>query len=143
MELIFSKAEPADAAALAELINSAYRGESSRQGWTTEADLLDGRRTDPKSIGELIADHTGMILLCKVRQELLGSVHLQQTAEHVQIGMLAVKPAAQGLGIGKQLLAAAEAEAQSHWLAKLPWSKRCRPSNRLSSTVAPSKSSMF
>ena len=35
-----------DAPEIAILVNSAYRGDSSRQGWTTEADLLDGTRTD-------------------------------------------------------------------------------------------------
>ena len=37
-------ASAADAPALVDLINSAYRGESSKAGWTTEADLLGGQR---------------------------------------------------------------------------------------------------
>lgn len=118
LELIFSRAEPADAEQLAALINSAYRGESSRQGWTTEADLLGGRRTDAADILDLIAGAESMILLCRREGDLLGSVHLQKVDQQVQIGMLAVAPAMQGLGIGKRLLAAAEAEAKQAWLVK-------------------------
>ena len=76
-DLIFSIAEIADAEPLTELINSAYRGESSKQGWTTEADLLDGRRTDTEEIRRLIAADDSMLILCRMRAELLGSVHLQ------------------------------------------------------------------
>ncbi|WP_020484100.1 GNAT family N-acetyltransferase [Methylomonas sp. MK1] len=118
LELTFSRAEPVDAEQLAALINSAYRGESSRQGWTTEADLLDGRRTDATDILDLISREESMILLCRRQAGLLGSVHLQKIDQQVQIGMLAVAPAMQGLGIGKRLLAAAEAEAKQAWLVK-------------------------
>ncbi|WP_445367523.1 GNAT family N-acetyltransferase [Methylomonas sp. BW4-1] len=115
LELTFTRAEPADAEQLAELINAAYRGESSRQGWTTEADLLDGRRTDAADILDLIAGAGSMILQCRRQGDLLGSVHLQKVDQQGHIGMLAVAPAMQGLGIGKRLLAAAEAEAVQTW----------------------------
>ncbi|MEI8572344.1 GNAT family N-acetyltransferase [Methylomonas sp. LW13] len=115
LELTFTRAEPADAEQLAEFINAAYRGESSRQGWTTEADLLDGRRTDAADILDLIAGAGSMILQCRRQGDLLGSVHLQKVDQQVHIGMLAVAPAMQGLGIGKRLLAAAEAEAVQTW----------------------------
>ncbi|MDD1622214.1 MAG: GNAT family N-acetyltransferase [Methylococcaceae bacterium] len=114
-ELIFSKAEIRHTECLVELINSAYRGEPSKLGWTTEADLLDGRRTDAKEIRDLLADEDSMIMLCQSGADLLGSVHLQKTGERVQIGMLAVSPPLQGRGIGKQLLQAAELAAQEAW----------------------------
>lgn len=115
LELTFSTAEPSDAVPLASLINSAYRGESSRQGWTTEADLLEGRRTEAADIAHLIAQADSLIVLCRQQQELLGSVHLQHIAQQTHIGMLAVTPALQNQGIGKHLLAAAENQARQTW----------------------------
>lgn len=108
-------AQRTDAEQMVELINSAYRGEASRQGWTTEADLLEGRRTDIQVILELLQQADSRMLLCRAEGRLLGSVLLQYTGDHVQIGMLAVSPTAQGLGIGKQLLSAAEAYAEKTW----------------------------
>ncbi|HET6795504.1 MAG TPA: hypothetical protein VFH45_13725, partial [Acidimicrobiales bacterium] len=43
--LRFRWGRPGDVDAVVALVESAYRGEASRQGWTTEADLLAGRRT--------------------------------------------------------------------------------------------------
>lgn len=110
-----SRAEKQHAGEIVDLVNSAYRGESSKQGWTTEADLLAGRRTDVKEILRLISTDESMILLCKAETELVGSVHLQKQAEQVCLGMLAVSPPLQGKGIGKQLLEAAEQAAQEIW----------------------------
>lgn len=115
LTLSISKAEKQDAEQIAALINSAYRGESSQQGWTTEADLLAGLRTDMEEILQLISSDDSMLLLCKVEAELVGSVHLQKQAEQVCLGMLAVNPPLQGGGIGKQLLEAAEQAAKQNW----------------------------
>jgi hypothetical protein len=86
------KAEKQDAGQIAALVNSAYRGESSKQGWTTEADLLAGLRTDKEEILRLISTDDSIFLLCKDQKELIGSVHLQKQAEQVYLGMLAVNP---------------------------------------------------
>jgi len=115
MTLSIAKAEKQDAERIAALINSVYRGESSKQGWTTEADLLSGLRTDTEEILLLISSGDSMFLLCKAETELVGSVHLQKQAEQVCLGMLAVSPLLQGRGIGKRLLAAAEQAAQETW----------------------------
>jgi hypothetical protein len=63
-DLAFRYATPADAAAVTALVNSAYRGDSSRAGWTTEADLLGGQRTDLEEIDESITAQDSAILLC-------------------------------------------------------------------------------
>jgi len=110
-----AKAEKHDARQIAELVNSAYRGEYSKQGWTTEADLLAGRRTAADEIEQLIATDDSMFLLCRSEAQLIGSVHLQKQPDQVDLGMLAVSPPLQGRGIGRQLLLAAEQAAQRAW----------------------------
>ena len=50
-ELNFRVADEQDVPALVALIESAYRGDDSRAGWTTEADMLEGQRTDPEGVG--------------------------------------------------------------------------------------------
>jgi len=97
------------------LVNSAYRGESSRIGWTTEADLLGGQRTDADEIADLIGTEGSMILLCFGGSELIGSVHLQRAPDGVWLGMFSVRPALQGRGVGKRFLAAAERRAREEW----------------------------
>src|SRR5690349_24489449 len=90
-----------DIAALNVLVNSAYRGESSKQGWTTEADLLDGIRTDEQSILDFITRKDTVLLVCRnERNELIGCVHLQEQAQQMYLGMLTVSPTLQGAGIG-------------------------------------------
>lgn len=111
----FRKARIADAAFLAPFVNAAYRGDSSRVGWTTEADYLDGQRTDEDGIRELIEAEHSMILLCLQNEEIVGSVHLQKTEDAAYLGMLVTRPDLQGLGIGKHLMQAAEALVQEEW----------------------------
>lgn len=112
---VFRIAHVTDADAIADLVNAAYRGESSRRGWTTEADLLDGRRTTADEIRQLIRAPDSIILLCTDAGGLLGSVHVAQVDRHAHIGMFVVSPPLQGKGVGKQLLEAAERTAQQEW----------------------------
>lgn len=110
---VIVKATLADADELSALINSAYRGETSRKGWTTEADLLDGGRTDAAALREIILE-TGHTLLKYVESsKIIGCVELRQEGNRICLGMLTVSPDLQGKGIGKKLLAAAEAEAKN------------------------------
>ncbi|GGE96235.1 GNAT family N-acetyltransferase [Hymenobacter cavernae] len=111
--LQFTPATPADVPALVALVNSAYRGDESRKGWTTEADLLEGIRTDADSLHEMLQTPTVTILKCTdAEEQLLGCVYLEKKAETLYLGMLSVKPGLQAQGIGKQLLQAGEAYAQ-------------------------------
>ncbi|MCX7219870.1 N-acetyltransferase [Undibacterium sp.] len=112
-----------DAAAIARLVNSAYRGDSSRQGWTTEADLLEGDRINADQVRELILADESLILLCQQNQqpELSGCVHLQKTENAAYLGMFVVKPTQQGSGIGKQFMREAETLAQHSWQVQTIW----------------------
>lgn len=103
-----SLATEPDIPALNVLVNSAYRGDSSRKGWTTEADLLDGIRTDEDALRTMLQNPTVIILTYKQGEQLLGCVYLETKGQNLYLGMLTVAPDAQASGIGKQLLSAAE-----------------------------------
>ncbi len=113
--LLFRKARIDEAGQIAALVNSAYRGESSRAGWTTEADFLDGQRTDLEEISGLIGKAASLILLCLDGNDLIGSVHLEKSADAACLGMLAINPQLQGRGVGKMLLTEAESMATDAW----------------------------
>lgn len=114
--LSFRRATPADVDAIVALVNSAYRGEPSRAGWTTEADLLDGQRTDAAEIAHLIGVDDSLILLCLRGDEIIGSVHLEKVdAITAYMGMLVIRPVLQGQGLGKQFIREAEEAARAEW----------------------------
>ena len=109
---LISPASPADIPALNDLVNSAYRGDSSRRGWTTEADLLDGIRTDETGLAAMLAKSGATILKYEQDGQLIGCVYLEKKDDRLYLGMLTVSPDAQAGGIGKQLMAAAEQTAR-------------------------------
>ena len=117
--LNFYKAELIDAEAVAQLINSAYRGESSRKGWTTEADILDGLRTTTAEIGKIIKRADAFILIGVLKDEIVATMccEWQELAgkDTVHFGMIAVKPTRQNKGYGKALIKAAEAITLREW----------------------------
>ena len=100
----FRTAEAGDAENLSRLVNSAYRGDASRRGWTTEADLLGGQRTDPDTLRELLSEKNNTFLLLHRGADLIGCVFLQQKARSAFLGMLTVKPDLQAGGRGSRLL---------------------------------------
>jgi len=103
-------AEHKDIPSLVSLINSAYRGEASKRGWTTEADLLDGElRTDEEAMKQLT--NSGNFLKDEEGKHLRGCVYLQKQGDKLYLGMLSVSPRIQAQGIGKKLLEAAEIHA--------------------------------
>ena len=118
-ELYTTLAREADVEALAALVNSAYRGESSRRGWTSEADLVGGTRTDAAALRELIASADKAILLLRAQSGLYACALLERRPEAVCcLDMLSVRPALQGSGIGRQMLAAAERYARQQFEAR-------------------------
>ncbi len=109
---IISTATVADVPELNQLVNSAYRGDSSRQGWTTEADLLSGLRTTEADLYESLANPQAQILTYRAEGRLLGCVYLERKEAELYLGMLTVSPDHQTGGIGKRLLGAAEEMAK-------------------------------
>jgi ribosomal protein S18 acetylase RimI-like enzyme len=94
---------------LEALVNSAYRGDEARKGWTHEADLIEGSiRTNAEELKLLIQKKDAVILTCKQSQQILGCVYLEKKGQRLYLGMLSVSPGQQGKGIGKVLLQAAE-----------------------------------
>jgi GNAT superfamily N-acetyltransferase len=105
-----------DVDAVVALVESAFRGDSSRAGWTTEADLLDGRRTGPDEIGTILADPERRIVVERDADgSLLACVVLRQDGAAAWLGMLAVRPVRQGDGIGRRMVEAAEAWVAANW----------------------------
>lgn len=104
-----NRATPEDVQELNKLVNSAYRGEESKKGWTTEAEILDGIRIDEAALEKLLGSAGATILKSyDMDGKILGTVCLEVKPHGLYLGMFAVSPASQGLGIGKSLLSAAE-----------------------------------
>ncbi|MEP6616054.1 MAG: GNAT family N-acetyltransferase [Ginsengibacter sp.] len=101
-----------DVAALNFLINSAYRGDSAKQGWTHEAELLDGTRINETELYNLLERENTFILKYMEAHEICACVLLEKKVNKLYIGMLTVAPGLQGHGIGKKLLKSAEEKAR-------------------------------
>lgn len=108
-------AAPTDVHALVTLVDSAYRGEPSRAGWTTEADLIDGTRTDAEEVTALLPD----LLVAVDGGQVVGCAALSVRDGHGYFGTFAVRPTLQGAGVGSRLLAAAEDRARAQGLDRV------------------------
>jgi GNAT superfamily N-acetyltransferase len=104
-----TKATAADVPELNVLVNSAYRGESSKKGWTTEAHLLDGIRIDDETLYGYFNDPK-ITILKNLDDEgrITGCVYLEKRPPKLYVGMFSVSPVLQAGGIGRALLLAAE-----------------------------------
>jgi GNAT superfamily N-acetyltransferase len=111
----FRDAVAADVPAIVALVESAYRGDASRAGWTTEADFLDGQRVDAAGVAEIVGRPGNRILLANAGGELLACCHLENQGDSCYFGMVSVKPTLQGGGIGGAMIAAAERIALEQW----------------------------
>ena len=101
-----------DIPALVRLVTSAYRGEASRAGWTTEADLLDGERIDPAVLRADIERPRSRVLVAERDGVPVACAHVAVEGDAGYFGMFAVRPDLQGGGMGHALLAEAEREGQ-------------------------------
>jgi GNAT superfamily N-acetyltransferase len=118
----FKTATPLNAQEIASLVNSAYRGEYSQQGWTTEASLLDGQRTDAESLQKLINSPLNQIEIAYEgeSESIIASVHLiQELPDTLYFGMLTVEPRAQAKGLGKIILQHVESVAISYGFKRI------------------------
>ena len=113
--LTFRAATHADIPALVELVTSAYRGDASRAGWTTEADMLDGQRIDPDGLRRDIDRPRSVVLLAERDGALLACAHVAEEGGAGYFGMFSVKPDLQGGGIGKRMMAEAERIVGDEW----------------------------
>lgn len=116
-DLVFRKATPSDAPSLLKLVRSAYRGDASRAGWTTEADLVTDDRIDEDGLLKKINEPNGQVLVARSASssgtvgELLACCEIllhPEPANVAYLGLFSVNPALQNGGIGKKVLAEAE-----------------------------------
>ncbi|MFE6823503.1 GNAT family N-acetyltransferase [Streptomyces sp. NPDC057690] len=114
-EFTFRDAVDADVDALVALIESAYRGDASRAGWTTEADILQGQRTDPDGVLAVIKAPDSRLLTVEQQGRIVACCQLEHRGDHAYFGMFAVSPAVQGGGLGKTVMAEAERLARENW----------------------------
>jgi ribosomal protein S18 acetylase RimI-like enzyme len=116
---VIRDAVASDIPALHALVESAYRGEASRAGWTTEADLLDGQRTDPEDLSSILDDPEQGLLTAWEGDRLLGCILIARRGEGVgYFGMLSVSPTLQNAGLGRRLVETAERAMEDRFGAR-------------------------
>ena len=113
--LTFDVALPVDADQIVALVNMAYRGEQSRLGWTTEADLLEGYRTDREQVLALLSQPNSLFIVGRNQKQCLAVLLAQRESAQVEFSMFAVQPLLQNQGMGKALLNYAEQLVRLRW----------------------------
>jgi ribosomal protein S18 acetylase RimI-like enzyme len=116
VHFVVRHATAADVGAIVALVESAYRGDISRLGWTTEADFLDGRRVDTAGVAEIVGKRDSIVLLAESDDAtLLACCHIEKQGVACYFGMFSVRPGMQGSGIGRRMLAEAENVGRTMW----------------------------
>ena len=115
IDLTFRPATLADIDSLVVLVTSAYRGDVSKQGWTTEADMLEGQRIDPDVLLQDIQRLKSRVVIAEQDNRMLACAHVAEQEGTGYFGMFAVRPDLQGTGTGKLLLAETERIARDEW----------------------------
>jgi ribosomal protein S18 acetylase RimI-like enzyme len=118
--IAITAASLSDAPALKALLEAAYRGDSARQGWNHEADILDDERIAPGELEAMLVDPSVTILIARDGQSLIGCVAVtRKDARLGYLGMLCVSPTLQSAGLGRRLLDAAEDQAREAGLSAM------------------------
>lgn len=120
--MIFEKATENDIPQLLELIETCYRGDIARQGWTCETDLVGENRTTEQFLKEEITAPGGSYLKHTDEQgKIVGCVYIQLNTEEKNafVGYLCVHPTLQSQGLGTKLLTATEDIAKEAQCLKL------------------------
>ncbi|MGW5676484.1 GNAT family N-acetyltransferase [Streptomyces sp. NPDC003860] len=145
--LTFRAAQEEDVPALVALVQSAYRGEESKLGWSSEADLIAGIRIDAEGVRTIIRASDSRLVVVADGSETVSCFHLERRGEWAYFGLFAVRPGLQGVGVGRRVIAAAEEMARAEWSARevrmtviaqrvelIAWYERCgyRRTGRLS-----------
>src|SRR5216117_59232 len=115
-DIHYRTAITADAAEINKLVNSVYRGETAKQGWTTESELLDGIRITEEKIKEIISKDSNVILLVIYENNVIGCVHLEKNESKCHLGMLSVDVNFQNQGLGKIIMEESESYAKNEML---------------------------
>lgn len=113
--LTFRRAALADVPGIVALVESTYRGEGSRTGWTTEVDLLDGPRTDSDEVRSSIEAEGSCVVLGFAGDALVACANVRAEGGAGFFGMFSVVPSLQRAGLGKLMLAEAERIARDEW----------------------------
>lgn len=107
-KLKFTFAEEKQSQEITSLVNSVYRGENSKKGWTTEADILGGIRISAEKVRDIISSKNNVILLASLDDKIIGSVHLEKKGNICWLGMLSVDVDFQTYGLGKMMIEKSE-----------------------------------
>ena len=118
IDLRFTYATVADVPRLAALIELAYRGTEAAAGWTNETDILEGPRSSPGEVEQLIRDPNSRFVLTSHGGKLVGSALLKKHGDGAYFGMFAIDPSLQQQGLGKVVIARCETAVQELWDAK-------------------------
>lgn len=93
-----------DVEEICNLVNLCYRGEASKKGWTTEANMLTGIRVSTEEISDIIRKHDSFIFKFTQNNIIISTVLLEIHDNQLYLGMLCVDPNLQNNGTGKKML---------------------------------------
>lgn len=116
--LHFDFAGLADVPHVAALIERAYRGPAAAKGWTNESTLLEGPRSSPGEVEQLIRDPDARFVVARDGDTMVACALIKKSGDGAYFGMFAIDPDRQGGGLGKAMMAQSETSARTLWGAR-------------------------